>query len=294
MSIHIRTNLQKINDFLPDERNFTKQLAHIADVPKRLWCIGDLPSTPVPTVAIIGSRRPTTYGHDITYRLAYDLAKKGVVIVSGLAIGIDSLAHQAALEAGGRTIAVMPCGLDQIYPRRHYQLAAQIVEQGGALISEYPPGQTIYQSNFIGRNRLVSGISHGVVIVEASAKSGTMHTANFALDQGKPVMAVPGNATSPNSEGCHNLIKRGACLVTSCEDVLNELGLTAAPAQHRLPLGDSPEESAILKSLAGGLSDGEQLQAASGLSAASFAQALSLLEITGQIRPLGANQWSIK
>lgn len=244
-----------------------------------------------PLVAIVGSRKVTAYGKTVTRMLAADLARAGVVIVSGLAIGVDGIAHQAALDAGGLTIAVMPCGLDRIYPTIHHNLARQILQQGGALLSEYPEGTITYPSNFIGRNRLVSGISSAVLITEASEKSGTLHTARFALEQGKDVLAVPGNITSPTSTGTNNLLKTGAVPVTSSQDVFHVLGIQAASLEP--PKGDTPQQQLILDLIYGGTSDGAELLTASKVSTSQFNQAITMLEITGKVRPLGANQWSL-
>lgn len=284
----------KINEITPDYPEYVQIISTIAQPPKRLWYIGKLPPQRQPTVAVVGTRKITAYGRGIAHQLSYQLAKRGVIIVSGLAFGIDAVAHKAALEAGGTTIAVMPGGLDTIYPHTHRQLAKDILAGGGALISEYPPGQTPYPVNFVARNRLVSGLSDGVLIIEASAKSGTMHTANFALEQGRAVMAVPGNITSTVSEGCNNLIKTGARPVTSVQDVLEEIGLHEIGAQTKLPLGDNAEEYILLQLLAGGLQDGDELQKKSGLAPAVFGQTITMLEIGGKIRALGANQWGIK
>lgn len=283
----------KINELTPDYGNYLKIITTIADCPKRLWYIGKLPKVRQPTVAIIGTRKPTPYGREIVHHFSSELAKRGVVIVSGLALGIDSLAHRAALEAGGTTIAVMPGGLDSIHPRSHRQLALDIIQNDGALISEYPVGTTPYKPHFIARNRIVSGISDAVLVIEASAKSGTMHTAGFALEQGRAVMAAPGNINSPVSSGCNNLIKTGATPVTCIDDILFELGIEPA-AQTMLPLGDTPEEHAILQLIASGQRDGDQLQKQSGFAPALFGQTLTMLEVSGKVRALGANQWTLR
>lgn len=246
----------------------------------------------LPRLAIVGSRRVSPYGRAVTLQLAGEAAKQGIVIVSGLAIGVDGLAHRAALEAGGATMAILPSGLDAVYPYSHRQLADDIVNQGGALITEYPPGTITYPSNFVARNRIVSAISDAVLITEATAKSGTIHTANFALDQGIPVLAVPGNITSKLSEGTNNLIKCGATPVTSLKDILNALNL-APIKQAALPLGDNPAETALLQLIHAGTSDGGALLGASQLDPAQFNQTLTMLELTGKVRPLGAGHWAI-
>jgi DNA processing protein len=282
----------KINELTSDYGQYLQIIHTIARKPKRLWYIGDLPTHRISTVAVIGSRKPTRYGVEVAHKLAYELASREVVIVSGLALGIDAIAHRAALEAKGTTIAIMPCGLDRIHPMSHRNLAIDIIRGGGALVSEYEPGSVPYQSNFVARNRIVAGISDAVIVIEATAKSGTMHTAGFALEQGKSVMAVPGNITSVTSEGCNNLIRSGATPITCVADVLAELGL--AEEQVGLPLGDSREEQAILTLIAAGEHDGEDIQKQSGLSPALFSQTLTMLEISGKIRALGANQWTMR
>jgi DNA processing protein len=282
----------KINKISPDKVKYLKIVNALAKYPKRLWYVGDLPAERIPTVAIVGTRKPTTYGREVAHRLAYELASRGIVIVSGLALGIDGIAHRAALEAKGTTIAIMAGGLDSIHPATHRNLAIEIVTNGGALISEYEAGEPTYRGNFIARNRIVAGISDVVLVIEASAKSGTIHTAGFALEQGRTVMAVPGNITSPVSLGCNNLIKTGAPPVTDVADILAELGL--ADVQATLPLGDSREEQTLLQLLASGLRDGDDIQKQSGFAPALFSQTLTMLEISGKIRALGANQWAIR
>ena len=293
VSILLYIITMKINAISPDYPEYLKIIQTIATPPKRLWYIGKLPENRLPTVAIVGTRKPTAYGREVVEHLSGELAKHGVVVASGLALGIDALAHKAALRAGGKTIAIMPCGLDQIYPRSHRQLALDILAAGGALISEYAPGGQAYPSNFIARNRIVSGISDGVLIVEASLKSGTMHTAGFALDQGRSVMAVPGNITSSVSVGCNNLVKVGARPVTDVTDILQELGLEQPERQTALPIASNPEEQALLQLMQAGERDGEALQKKSGLAPALFGQTMTMLEISGKIRARSANQWTI-
>jgi len=235
----------------------------------------------------------SAYGQAVTAKLASELAKAGVVIVSGLAIGVDAIAHTAALDAGGLTVAVLPAGLDRIYPSSHHQLARRILEQGGALLTEYPPNTRTYPGNFIARNRIASGISDAVLITEAAEKSGTLHTARFALEQGKDVLAVPGNITSPTSAGTNNLIKSGATPVTSAEDIFHVLGIKGAAPTH-IPKGATPEEQTIINLLTQGESEGSALLDRSRLGVAPFNQALTMLEITGKIRSLGANKWTLR
>lgn len=286
--------MTKINSVLTDHISYTQVIQSIANMPKRLWLYGTLPAHRLPTVAIVGTRKPTAYGREVTYQLSYELAKRGIVVISGLALGVDGIAHQAALDAGGTTIAVLPTPLEAIHPRAHHKLAHSIVEGGGALVSEYAADDDVYKINFIARNRIVTALSDAVLITEAAARSGTLTTANFALEQGRPVMVVPGNITSLTSSGCNNLLKMGATPVTEVSDVLHELGLQDIGEQSRLPLGRTREEDKLIKLLAGGVREGHELQQKSGLNAALFNQALSMLEIEGKIRALGANQWTLR
>jgi DNA processing protein len=184
------------------QQGVPERLKEIDSPPKQLYVIGaqlaELLSRP--TVTIVGSRKPSPYGVEVTAQLASKLTQNGVVIISGLALGVDSIAHKACLQAGGQTIAVLPCGPEAIYPSTHRQLAKQMVEQGGSLVTEYNEGTPPLRQNFIARNRLVSGLGDVVIVTEAAEKSGTLHTANFALSQGKTVMAVPGPITSPTKQ----------------------------------------------------------------------------------------------
>lgn len=278
----------------PQQSDFPPSLRTIYHPPKTLYlksgCWQKL--TTMPAVAIVGSRKVTDYGTRITRELAASLAREGVVVVSGLAYGVDAIAHRAALESGGRTIAVLPGGLDAIYPRAHGALARQIVAQGGALVSEYTSQQPIYRSNFVARNRIVASLATIVLVTEAGHKSGTLHTARFALEQGKDVFAVPGDITRPNSAGTNNLIKSGAGIVTNADDLL--LALDIQPAtQQAIPRSNDPREQAILDLLAAGVHDGTNLQRTSKLDVVAYHQVMTMLEITGHIRALGNDHWGL-
>ncbi|MGH7195357.1 MAG: DNA-processing protein DprA [Candidatus Saccharimonadales bacterium] len=277
--------------------DFPQILRDIASPPKQIFVLGDSLAQLLtrPRVAIVGSRKVSSYGRQVTAKIAGDLAAQGIVIISGLALGVDGLAHQAALDAGGQTIAVLPGGLDKIYPASHRQLARKILETGGALVSEYPAGTESFKQNFIARNRLVSGLSGGLLITEAALKSGSLHTARFALEQGHEVMAVPGNITSLTSVGANNLIKSGAHPITSSEDVLNVLGLKPRVEKAKpVPRGRDQNEQIIIDLIVAGTYDGAELLAMSQLEPADFNQTLTMLEITAKIRPTGANQWSLR
>jgi DNA processing protein len=273
---------------------FPALLVEIPSPPKQLYVIGDVSLLDARNlVAFVGTRRPTPYGRHTTELLAGELARDGCIIVSGLALGIDAIAHRAALEQGGRTIAVLPCGLDNVYPASHRQLAAGIVERGGALISEYEPGTPPLRNHFIARNRIVSGLSAGLVVTEAAERSGTLHTVNFALEQGRTVMAVPGNINSAMSRGTNKLLKSGALPVTEPTDIYEALGLQRSEAQVEI-LGATEEESIILKLLDEGVTEAAELLSRSGMSARQFGTTLTMLELSGKIRPLGAGHWSTR
>lgn len=282
----------KINTFSPEEHSFFQIMSGIATLPKTLYFVGTLPTERHPVVALVGTRKPTIYGKEVTFNLAYKLAQKGVVIVSGLALGIDAIAHKAALEAGGTTIAVLANGLDTIYPATHRQLAKRIVESGGAIISEYPPGTLARDFQFLARNRIVSGLSDAVIVTEAASRSGTLATVAHALDQNREVFAVPGNITSPMSTGPNRLIQQGAHPATSADDILQIIAPDLIQAQTTLNLGTNPMEILVIDLIRSGIRDGDGLQQASKLSASDFSQTLTMLEIQGLIRGLGNNKWA--
>lgn len=284
----------KINKISPQDSKYLQIIANIAKCPQKLYFIGKVPSTRIVTVAIVGSRKPTSYGEETTYRLAYELAKRGIVVVSGLAYGVDSIAHRATLEAGGLTLAVLAGGLDDIYPASHRKLASKIVDQGGALISEYPVGTEPKGWRFLERNRLISGLADAVILTEATEKSGTMSTVMHALDQGKNVFVVPGNITSPLSIGCNRLIKQGAHPITCVEDVLEIIAPDLLRPQAILPLGDSKLETDIIRILQAGVRDGEEIQLQSGANSSDFSITLTNMEISGTIRALGGNRWTLR
>ena len=260
--------------------------------------MGKLPETNAPVVSIVGSRKPSAYGKEVTERLATDLAKAGCVIVSGLALGVDCIAQKAAIEAGGTVVAVVPNELPDISPRTNYQLAMSIIEQGGAVVSEWMKGDNkiVNRWSFLERNRLVSGLADGIIITEAAERSGTLNTASHALNQGRDLFVVPGNITSPLSAGCNTLLKQGAYLVTDADDGLSIIAPEKLQKDSGQELAASAtiEEAIIIKLISEGLRDGDEIQQKSGLSASDFATALTMLEINGVIKPLGANNWTLR
>ncbi len=217
-----------------EEAGYPSLLKTIEDPPPVLYVKGELGDPTVPTVAMVGSRRPSTYGKVVAAQLARELAECGVTVVSGLARGIDSTAHLGALEGGGQTIAVLGCGLSYMYPPENLRLAERISRQG-AVVSEFPMATKPDRLNFPLRNRTISGCSLGTVVVEAGERSGALITAQWALEQGREVLAVPGNVTAPTSRGTNRLIKMGAKLVERAEDILEELPQYALGATHVKP-----------------------------------------------------------
>ena len=282
----------KINKATPGKHNYLSILSHIPTAPETIFFKGALPSQRLPSVAIVGTRKPTAYGKEVASSITTSLAQKGIVIISGLAIGIDSIAHQSTLDAGGITIAVLANSVDTIYPKSNRRLAEDILAHNGVIMSEYEPPREPRGYQFLARNRIVSGLADAVVVVEAAARSGTLSTAAHALEQGKEVFAVPGNITSPLSSGCNKLIKQGAHPATCAEDILEIIAPQTVERQISLPIGRTPLEQHILQLIQNGVRDGDQLQVQSGLEVSEFNQALTLMEIGGLIRSLGANQWT--
>lgn len=284
----------KINSIRPQDNNYTSLLENIAIPPKRLYYIGKLPETRLPSVAIVGTRKPTRYGHEVTERFARELAQKGVVVVSGLALGVDGIAHTAALETGGITIAILANALPDIRPRTNREIGERIINNSGAIISEQDDNEPLGKWSFLQRNRIVAGLSDAILITEASARSGTLNTAARALEQGKEVFVVPGNITSPMSMGCNQLLKQGARIATSADDILEVIAPELLSGQQSLALGNTPLEVAVLEHLKNGVRDGDELQNTISCSATDLSVALTMLELHGSIRALGANQWAIR
>ncbi|MBQ8157151.1 DNA-processing protein DprA [Candidatus Saccharibacteria bacterium] len=257
---------------------------------------GQLPQRRVGTkvVAIVGARRCTSHGENIAYRLAFELAQYGVIVVSGLAYGIDSCAHRGCLDAGGITVAVLGTAIDNIYPKAHYRLAERILERG-AILSEWPPSVETYNWCFAQRNRIISGLADVLVVVEAAARSGTQSTAAAALDQGKDVYAIPGDITRPLSEGCNRLILDGAQPLISIDNFVQDLtGGTDGRQDSRTKklAGMARSAQDIIAAMTAGLqSSDEILGYCAGLSVAEFNQQMTLLELRGLVRPCGATRW---
>lgn len=250
-----------------------------------------------PRIAIVGTRQVTPYGEDVTAKLAQELAAHGIVIISGLALGIDAIAHRAALDANGYTIAVLPCPVEQVHPRSHHSLAKQILENDGAIISEYAADSQLFKTNFVARNRIVAGLADALLITEAAENSGTMHTAKFAHRQGITVFAVPGNITSLTSVGTNNLLKREDVVpVTQTSDILKALGLPATKSSNRKTKriqGTNQDEQLLIDLLERGVYDGNELLQQSQMPVEQFNHHMTMLEITAKVRALGANHWGL-
>ncbi|MDL2362756.1 MAG: DNA-processing protein DprA [Patescibacteria group bacterium] len=272
-----------------------ERILHIPQPPKQLYVMGADISILLQhsAVAIVGSRSITPYGRQVTTLFARQLAEKGVVIISGLALGVDACAHQAALDVGGKTIAVLPSPLDNIVPSTNRKLAAAILASGGALVSEYEPGSESFKGNFVERNRLMSGLADAILVPEAARRSGTLHTVDFALDQGREVLTVPGSIFSTNSEGTNSLLGVKAAPALTVADVLFALGIDAKQQARMSQQSDNPHEQTILDLVLLGVSGGEQLLHMSKLNPADFSTALSMLEVQGKVKPLGVNQWGL-
>ncbi|HEU0115219.1 MAG TPA: DNA-processing protein DprA [Thermomicrobiales bacterium] len=274
-----------------EDPRYPRLLREISAPPPVLYVRGELTSADETAVAIVGTRRATATGREIAARLGEDLAAAGVTIVSGLARGIDGAAHQAALRADGRTIAVLGSGPDVIYPPEHRLLAERIVERG-AVLSDYPPGRKPDAMNFPARNRIISGLSLGVVLVEAPAKSGALITADFAADQGREVFVAPGGMLAAASAGSNALLRDGARAIGCANDVLDDLRIGSArpePIQQLLPLdGDAGRLLALLSLEPTHIDD---LAAAAGLDIAQAGALLMMLQLDGRVRDAGANHY---
>lgn len=206
--------------------SYPKLLASIPAPPEALYIQGNPDSLQGPCIALVGTRKASPRGRDLASRVAGACTKKGICVVSGLALGIDGAAHEGALEAGGRTVAVLGHGLDTLFPREHEELAQRILGQDGALISEYPPGTPVKPERFLERNRIISGLSVATVIIEAPLRSGTINTARHAAEQGRDVFVFPGAHDDPRYRGSHRLLRTGARLVSSPEEIFEDLGET--------------------------------------------------------------------
>ncbi|MBI2463259.1 MAG: DNA-protecting protein DprA [Candidatus Spechtbacteria bacterium] len=242
-----------VSQITNSDETYPALLKEIHDPPSPLYIRGDITTTQtIPFVAIVGTRKCTSYGKQVTMNLVRDLTRAGVGIASGMALGIDTVAHQTALEENGKTIAVLGSGIDDasIYPRANMRLAKNILENGGAIVSEYEPASPTYPSNFPARNRIIAGLARMTVVIEAPYESGALITARFALEQNRDVGAVPGPLYTKQSEGTNDFIAKGAVCVRSASDILQALGIENAHAgTKQQPIFSSPEEERVYKTL---------------------------------------------
>ena len=274
----------------PEDPAYPRRLREIADPPSLLFVRGELAERDEWSISVVGTRRPTAYGKQVTRALTSELSAAGLTIVSGLARGIDGIAHQAALDQGGRTVAVVASGLDIVYPPEHKGMAQQIIESGGAIVSEYPLGTRPDARFFPRRNRIISGVSLGTLVTEAGEKSGTWHTVNSALDQGREVYAVPGPITSPQSAGANKVIQTShGKLVTCAEDVLEELNLGPVERQAELveQLPEDPAEALLLQHITGDPIHVDELSRLTQQPVHETAAAMATLELKGLIQQVG-------
>jgi DNA processing protein len=274
--------------------DYPRNLLNIAAPPPVLYVHGRLADSDEWAVALVGTRHPSTYGKEAARELAHGLAASGVTVVSGLARGIDAVAHKAALDAGGRTIAVLGSGLDNLYPPEHRQLAESIA-QAGAVVSDYPLGTRPESVNFPPRNRIISGLAKGVVIVEAGEASGALITADFAAEQGRDVFAVPGSIFNPNARGTNKLLQQGARLVTGVSDILEELNFAMVAEQQaaRTVLPVDPTEQALLAHLSADPVHIDELGAQVNLPMSQVSGALALMELKGLVRQVGGMNYVV-
>ena len=276
-----------------EDKDYPESLRKIPDAPKILYYRGNFVAQES-RFAVVGTRRPSPYGQQVTLQLAGELADAGLTIISGMAPGIDTFAHKICVEKGQRTIAVLGTGLDEksIYPQQNIPLSKKIIETGGCLISELPPDSHGSKFTFPRRNRIIAGLSLGVLVVEAKEKSGSLITAQYAKEQKKEIFAVPGSIFSLNSRGPNNLIKNGAHLVESANDILGELGLSPQKIQKEF-FAENKEENLILMALTEEPIHIDRMIEKTKLPVNLVATTLALMEISGTIRNLGGNVYAI-
>lgn len=267
-------------------------LAQLTDAPPVLYVRGAITPADEWAVAMVGTRKATVYGREVARRLAEELGRSGVTVVSGLARGIDGIAHKAAIEAGGRSIAVLGSGVDQVYPPEHRRLAEAIADNG-AILSDYPLGTKPEAQNFPPRNRIISGLSLGTIVVEAGLHSGALITADFALDQGREVFAVPGSILSPGSSGCNRLLRDGAHVLTEVRDVLEvlHLGQVLEKQAARMVLPETPTEATLFAHLTEEPCHLDELSRQSGMPVETVSSTLVMMELKGMVRQVGALQY---
>jgi len=275
------------------DKNYPKNLKQIDDSPFVLYYKGSIKKEDDLAIGVVGTRRPTVYGREVTENLVADLVGCGLTIVSGMARGIDSIAHKMAIEFGGRTIAVFACGLDVIYPPENRKLSEAII-QSGAIVSEFPPGIKPSLGSFPYRNRIISGLSLGVLVTEGANRSGSLITASRAADQGREVFAVPGPITSRMSGATAKLLKDGAKIVRDVSDILEELKIEARGQKLEARGGDSSEEQLLLEILKDGALHIDEIVRRAKIATGKVCSLMTMMEIKGKVRNLGGMTYTLK
>jgi len=284
-----------------ESEDFPAFLSQISDPPERLFVIGNVDALHMPALAIVGSRNPTEQGRQNSYEFAKHLGRSGFCIVSGLAQGIDAAAHEGALAAQAMTVAFLGHGIDQVYPTANQPLAKRIAAGNGAVCTEFPLGTPPRRENFPQRNRLISGLSMGTLVVEAASRSGSLISARLASEQGREIFAIPGSIHNPLSRGCHKLIRQGAKLVESAEDIVSELGPII---EHMVQMPDTPKPPGsaaserdtdyemLLEAMAYDPVSADELTSRSGLTIDQVSSMLLILELEGKIEAQAGGQYS--
>lgn len=300
-----RPDTSDVQVLTPGDAGYPALLREIPRPPPQLFIRGAVAALSLPQLAIVGSRNATPAGAETARDFASHLAARGFCITSGLAEGIDAAAHRGALAVGGRTVAVCGTGPDIVYPRHHESLAAEIIATGGAIVSEFAPGTAVHRGNFPRRNRLISGLAVGTLVVEAGVRSGALITARHALEQGRDVFAIPGSIHNPVARGCHRLIRNGAKLVETAADIVEELGgllamlgmddaperAESTPEATDCPVENAAEYAGLLAAMAWDPVDADTLVARSGLTIGDVSSMLLLLEMQGWVRALSGGRY---
>lgn len=293
-----QTLKEKINILTIQDDDYPKLLKKIKNPPFLLYYKGKLDGFKKPTLAIVGTRKASQYGKQSTFDIAKKIAENNITIISGMALGIDTIAHKTAIEAGGNTIAVLGSGLDQknIYPVANQNLANKIIASGGAIISEYPVGMPAFHYNFPLRNRIISGLSLGTLVIESPEKGGSLITADYAKEQKRKIFALPGNIYDKNSSGANKLISsENAQMITKYEDIINALNLHKIPCYDKIKnkIPETKEEKILLKYLETRPIHINKLVKMSGLNSQIVCSTLTLMEINGRVKNLGEMNYAL-
>lgn len=278
------------------DKNYPALLKEVSDHPAVLYVKGNIEALKMPSIAVVGSRKFTNYGRKIAYELSKECSNAGLSIVSGLALGIDAVAHRAALDVNGITVGVLGCGLDRIYPATNFVLGKEIIERGGVIVSEFPPGTPPLVYNFPQRNRIIAGLALGTLVIEAAEKSGALITAYCALDYNREVFAVPGNIDTETSKGTNVLIQKGAKMVIKVEDIFEELDVEIKKSEQKSKeiFPESDEEVKILNCLSSGDKSIDEIIYESKINIVALSSTLSLMEMKGIIENLGGGRFKLR